>query len=103
MKFTTDESLDLMQKCLPYMDQLVLDDRARKMAQNDRQKKFVALELMLGKNREAMYGLLATVSDRPVEDIKKQSLTETWKMISEVMDGEFLTFFTLLSVMGQAL
>lgn len=103
MKLTTDESLDLMQKCLPYMDKLVLDDRTRKMAQNDRSKKFVALELMLGENRDAMYQLLSVVTDKPIDVIRKQSITATWKLLSELMDGEFLTFFTLLSVMAQAL
>lgn len=103
MKVTTDESLDLMQECLPYMDQLVLDERAKKMMQNDNQKKFVALEMMLGENREALYNIIAIVSKRSVETIQKQSLKETWKMITEVMDGEFFTFFTLLSVMAQAL
>ena len=103
MKLTTDESLDLMQKCLPFMDKLVLDDRARKMVQNDRNKKFVALELMLGENRDAMYQLLSVVCDKPVDEIRKQSITATWKLLSELMDGEFLTFFTLLSVMAQAL
>lgn len=85
------------------MDKLVLDDRTREMIQKDRSKKFIALELMLGKNRETMYKLLSAVTDKPVDEIREQSVTKTWNMMCEVMDGEFLTFFTLLSAMARAL
>ena len=96
----TDEALNLMQKCLPYIDGLVLDERAIKMAGNAVKRKALAMEMMLGDSREKLYGLFSIVLDIDIKELKEQEFTKTYDQIAKCMNGEFFSFFTLLSAMA---
>lgn len=97
---STDESLNLMQKCLPYIDGLVVDDRAQAVAKDPNKRKMLAMTMMLDVNRDKLYKLFSTILDIDIDELKQQEFTKTYKQISECMNGEFFSFFTLLSAMA---
>ena len=110
-QFSTAESADLLCTISPLLDEIVQDERImeeigkpieRKERTNigllmEASKRVCAvLPVLLKDHRAALFGILAAVNRCEVEEIEKQPIGATVKMVKElVLDKEFRDFFSM--------
>lgn len=101
-EMATETGFDTMEKLLPDVADILSDDAVKEIkngVEKENGKIVVSavfapvMRLFLGKHREAMYGLVATLCGKTPEDVKKQPLSETVATLRDGVSDEMLTFF----------
>lgn len=100
-EMSTEQGFDVMQKLTPYVNEIVTDEEVAKIAAEFREKKNTVesmnrlFPLMMQNHREALYGMVAAVSGKTVEQVRKQPLGKTKEGFQEAMSDDVFDFFIL--------
>lgn len=97
----TDKGLDMMVKCLPDIEALQNSDYAKKCKEEGKPVDVVGL--LAGPSREHLYNIIAAATEKTVDEVKEQELSETFKAVGECMNGGFYGFFILLQRMASTM
>lgn len=109
-QLNTDEFLDKTCELVPYLVEIAQDEELISIvtekvarpegASNDEMRKMVmeigtkkvnkAIPLVLKKHRNAVYGVLATMTNKSVEEVSKQNAFKTLKDVKELINDEDL-------------
>lgn len=101
-EMSTELGFDMMEKLLPDVA-LILSDEDVKNAKNNVAKKddkiivgssfAPILGLFLGKHREVMFRIAATISQTTVAEVKNQPLHDTVETVQQGLSDDMMAFF----------
>ena len=97
----TDQGFDVMQRLTPYVNEIIGDEEVTKIAEEFREKKNALssmnrlFPLMLERHRDALYGMVAAVGGKTVEEVRSQPLGQTKEGFQEAMSDDVFDFFIL--------
>lgn len=113
LDFSTDEAADILCTISPLIENIVKDTELRAITGEQidienitridaafmlAEKIFTSTPILFGTHKDDIFGILAALNKKTVEEIKKQSLRETKDQIKEMLaDEELRAFFTSLS------
>ena len=100
---TSDKAFDLLPAMTDIFDKLNLKDYISDLKKNSKgkDKETVGIELFKyvlknsSKIKEEFFSIVAIIQDKTPEEIKKQSIVDTFNSIKQLFaDKEFMSFFT---------
>ena len=101
-EMSTELGFDMMEKLLPDVALILADEDVKSVKESVAKKddKIVVgmsfapiLALFLGKHREVMFRIAATISHKTVAEVKKQPLHDTVETVQQGLSDDMMTFF----------
>lgn len=101
-EMSTDLGFDMMEKLLPDVASILADEDVKRVKESFAKKNAKiavgasfdpVLGLFLGKHRETMFRIAATVSQKTVAEVKKQPLHDTVETVQQGLSDDMMTFF----------
>ena len=112
LDMTTEQSADVLCAIAPLAENIVTDKKIRSIVQKEIKKDevtrieagfevmdrvFTSAPILLGTHKSDIFGIIAAINQKTVEDISKQPLRDTIEQIKETFsDKELIDFFMLL-------
>ena len=98
---STGIALDAMLEMLPYVESIITDPDFSEMKKRIKREDGVTFAELIGdsfpmfakKRRNEMYGIVAAVTGKTIDEIDKQPIHETLAVFSDVMGSDVLSFF----------
>ena len=100
-EMSTEQGFDVMEKLVPYVNEIVSDEEVGKIAAAYRESRNAAdsmgqlFPLMVQKHRDALYGMVAVTSGKTVEEVRKQPLSKTKEGFDAALCDDVIDFFIL--------
>lgn len=115
---TTEQAADVLVQIAPLIDNITQDEdifqKLGKAIKKDGMTQIgVAMEaahrlcssvpVLLGKHREDIFGIIAAVKFKTMEEVKNQSIIETKKDLEDIFkDEDFISFFDMFGRRGKS-
>lgn len=100
-ELSTEKGLNILCAITPAIGNIFSDDEVMSMFSEENEKgNTVAnmanvIAIILDKHRQDIYKILASLSDRTIEEVKKQDFFDTFEQVAELLNMEaFKGFFT---------
>ena len=101
-QMSTDKAFECMARMVPYVVEILGDPKLAEVKKRFDEKgdeltngdfMLEAYPLLLRDHREALYGIVAAMSDKSMAEVKDQSFAETFNIIREGFTKELFDFF----------